>query len=144
MKVGFTGNQNGMTKAQKVAFVDTLLEWDSKDFPTEFHHGDCIGSDEDAHGIVRRVCPHWRIVVHPPINASKRAFTRGDESRILRDYLPRNRDIVSETNRMIATPSQVAEQLRSGTWYTIRQARKRLRMIRIIYPNGSHKDENSY
>jgi hypothetical protein len=142
MKIGFTGNQNGMSKAQRVAFAETIISWDSKQFPTEFHHGDCIGSDEQAHFIVKEVCPHWRIIVHPPINHTKRAFVLGDESRILRDYLPRNRDIVSEALRMIATPAQYLEQLRSGTWYTIRYSRKRGRMIRIIFPDGSFRDEN--
>ena len=62
MKVGFTGTQKGMTERQFDIFAAVISELQ----PEEFHHGDCIGADEQAHDIVHVVAPDCKIVVHPP------------------------------------------------------------------------------
>lgn len=134
MRIGYTGTQRGMTGDQKHVAVNLLSQRDG-----EFHHGDCIGGDSDAHDIVINL-PYW-IVIHPPINKSKRAFKKAHEFREPEDYLARNRGIVDETERLVATPGEFEEQLRSGTWSTIRYARKLRRPIWIIFPDGSVKCE---
>ena len=53
-----------------------------------------------------------------------------------KDYLERNHDIVDETDMLIATPGEEQEVQRSGTWATIRYARKQKRTILTIYPSG--------
>ena len=55
-------------------------------------------------------------------------------------YLERNKDIVDETGLLIATPKG-EEIVRSGTWSTIRYARKNHKKIIIIMPNGNLRFE---
>ena len=55
--------------------------------------------------------------------------------------LERNCDIVLDGDLLIATPHGYQEEMRSGTWYTIRQARKRGKKIIIVWPNGSQTCE---
>lgn len=99
----------------------------------EFHHGDCIGSDAQAHEIAQAF--GCKIVIHPPINPSKRAFCKG-EITILepRQYLDRNHDIVDACETLIATPKTSEEELRSGTWATIRYARKTGKNVIVLHP----------
>lgn len=101
----------------------------------ELHHGDCIEADAEAHEIARAL--GWHIVGHPPTNPHKRAFCQFDEARPPAPYLVRNRHIVNETTALLATPRSFAEVIRSGTWATIRYARKLGRPVIVIYPNGS-------
>jgi hypothetical protein len=133
LKVGFTGTQRGMTPEQRKTLTSLfrVLSFD------EFHHGDCVGADAEAFSLVHSFTSS-RIVVHPPLNTSKRAFTTHyDESRPERDYLDRNHDIVDETDLLIATPSEPTERLRSGTWATVRYARKSKKDVILVFPNGS-------
>lgn len=128
MKVGFTGTQAGMSQHQKEQFVLKMLELN----PTQFHHGDCIGADAEAHDIVREFFPNVRIVGHPPDSDKKRAFKKCDEYRECLPYLERNHNIVDETDFLIGSPKQDEEELRSGTWATIRYSRKRNKLRRIL------------
>lgn len=141
MKIGFTGTQIGMTEAQKTRFRQLMLGFS---FPVdEFHHGDCIGADSTAHDIVREIHPYTIIIIHPPINGSKRAYRDGTILPAA-EYLQRNKDIVDNTDGLIATPAQIGEQLRSGTWSTIRYARKLNKPIIIIYPNGGSRTTRTW
>lgn len=128
MKIGFTGTQEGLTRKQEARF-DVLL----MGLTGEFHHGDCIGADSEAHDIAREQGFH--IVIHPPVSWTKRARKSGDELRKPLPYLDRNRKIVDETEMLIAAPKGMEEK-RSGTWATVRYARKLKRPIIIVYPDG--------
>lgn len=108
----------------------------------EFHHGDCIGSDAEAHEIVGRWAPNAELHVHPPSNPVARARCQGNVTYREKGYLERDRDIVDATVLLIATPKTFHEVKRSGTWYTIRYARSQLRTIAIILPDGSLETEN--
>lgn len=135
MRVGFTGTQRGMTGPQ-AATLERMLRWAKRAEPdSEFHHGDCDGADDQAHDIAVDVVG-LEPVIHPPKNPAKRAFKKA--ARILKPkpYLTRNHDIVDDTQRLIATPGEREEQLRSGTWATVRYARKLRRKVTIIYPEG--------
>ena len=123
---GFTGTRNGMTKLQKVSFKKLSCVTIS-----ELHLGDCIGSDADAYHLF-----NGKKIGHPPTDNIKRAFLKYDEERESKPYLERNRDIVNETDTLIATPDG-KEIKRSGTWATIRYARKKNKEIIIIEPNGT-------
>jgi len=59
-----------------------------------------------------------------------------------KEPLARNRDIVNMSDILIAAPGEKAEVLRSGTWATIRYARKMSRKLLVIYPKGSCKGNN--
>jgi hypothetical protein len=120
MRIGFTGTQEGMSQHQKEQFVLKMLELQ----PTEFHHGDCIGADADAHDIVREFFPNVKIVVYPPILTKKRAFKQGDEFKEPESYITRDYKIVDAVEFLIGTPKSNQEVIRSGTWTTIRYARR--------------------
>jgi hypothetical protein len=134
MRVGFTGTSSGMTHAQ-LDSVETLLVF----LCSELHHGDCVGADAQAHDLAER--HHIGTVVHPPLDPKSRAHKQGDEVRQARPYLRRNQDIVRETNMLLAAPATEAEQLRSGTWSTVRFARHLGRRIFLVLPDGSMRRE---
>lgn len=146
MIIGFTGNQNGMSGKQRKAFYDLIYEFNCR----EFRHGDCYGSDEDSHNLVVRYFKSCkvrnlfigRIIIHPPINDSKRAWCRAKTILPAKEYLDRNKDIVNNSDLMIATPKEFEMQLRSGTWSTVRYSLKKNKKTIIIYPDGSLKREN--
>lgn len=137
LSIGFTGNQEGMTRNQKESLTMLLkstLEWNkilNNEVP-HFHHGDCIGSDSEAHDIAEAL--GYVIDIHPPINPMKRAYkqtiygTRFPD----REYLERNQDICASVELLIAAPKKfddklnsfgIREELRSGTWATVRYMR---------------------
>lgn len=125
--VGFTGTQAGMSARQLRGLRRVLTQLGAK----EFHHGDCIGSDEEAHDVADVM--GLRLVIHPPDNDSKRAFCRGAiRTYPPRPYLKRNQDIVNSSQVLVAAPKSGEEELRSGTWATIRYARKLGRRVIIL------------
>jgi hypothetical protein len=128
--LGFTGTQQGLTEPQIHLLVDALLRY----APREVHHGDCIGADAQFHDLVRKLLPLARVVIHPPTIAAKRAFCEGDEERASLAYLTRNRAIVRESQGLIAAPAEREEKRRSGSWATVREARKQNRPLLLILP----------
>ncbi len=114
---------------------ETLWRFLLERAPGEFHEGDCIGADAQAAFLAREV--GFRIICHPPTNESKRAFFPSDETWPAAPYLDRNKTIVNRSREMIATPGEFEEQLRSGTWSTIRYARKTRKPVSIVFPDGS-------
>lgn len=99
----------------------------------ELHHGDCIGADNFAHSAARLL--GMRVVIHPPKKPDARAWNKGDEMREEKDYLERNKDIVNETDLLIGLPDG-PEQLRSGTWSTLRHAARFGHPFAIITTGG--------
>jgi hypothetical protein len=139
MILGFTGTQRGITINQS----DRLLYWLEKLWPwDEFHHGDCIGADAQANELILAHFPSSSLNIHPPINPSKRAYCSGALIHPPKEYLPRNKDIVVVSNVMFACPSGDTEQLRSGTWSTVRFSRKISRALCTIFPSGDDSWSN--
>jgi hypothetical protein len=136
MKIGFTGTQRGMTDEQKQTLRGYLRN-QVMVRPEEFHHGDCIGADQQAAIIAYTL--GIKLVIHPPIKEDKRAYVLLSQSevRLARAYLDRNHDIVDETEILFAAPKTAEEQQRSGTWATVRYAEKKHKRIYLIYPGGS-------
>jgi len=139
MKVGFTGTQVGMSRAQRVWLEEYLRgAFPSTSPPDEFHHGDCVGADVEAHSLVRELTFPPLIVIHPPRNASKRAFTfkqrnKGGTLQLpSKGYIERNHDIVDATDVLVAAPRTDKEEIRSGTWATVRYALRLGRVVHII------------
>jgi hypothetical protein len=140
LKIGFTGTRgpkddgSGMNEYQQAA-LKTFLK--SKEF-NEFHHGDCVGSDAQAHEIVTVMKDSGidiKRVGHPPKYKKYRAFCDFDYEHKPHEYLKRNHYIVDDTDILIATP-YCKEKVRSGTWATVRYARKKGRKIYIIHKSG--------
>ena len=132
-KIGFTGTRHGMTEPQKKALKNILKH---KEFE-EFHHGDCLGSDQQAHDIATQYksIHNIKIIGHPPKYNKYRAYCQFDFAKKPADYLTRNRDIVNNTDFLIATPDTI-EKLHSGTWSTVRYARTEKKRIYIIHKSG--------
>lgn len=133
MKVGITGTQVGLTVQQ----FETLKKLLGVILMDEIHAGDCVGVDAECIMLVKEIQPTVKTVGHPPINPSKRAFLDYDETRELKEYIDRNHDIVDECDTLIACPKQKDEVLRSGTWATVRYARKQEKVVIVIKPDGT-------
>jgi len=138
MKIGFTGTREGVTEQQIQALKNIIKELEI----TEFHHGDCVGADETSHNIIKELKPETHIVIHPPTCKDFRAYCKGNIEIKPKPYLDRNKDIVNDSEFLIAMPNG-REKLHSGTWSTVRYARRLGREIRVIYPNGTVVKENS-
>ena len=140
ISIGFTGTQHGITNEQRYALNVYLKVAVNSNFEVEFHHGDCIGADKQFHELLESLkVPHivnQKIIIHPPIKNIKRAFCKSDFILEPKDYLDRNKDIVNASEILIATPKEFEEQLRSGTWSTIRYCTKQKKQAFIIFPNG--------
>ena len=133
--VGFTGSRKGMTRLQHGALHAYLLKCKKKGL-TEFHYGDCIGSDEEAAWTASLM--GFKLHSHPCTLENQRAHTelKLDVAKIYPqlDPLKRNHVIVDSVIEMYATPSEAQEVLRSGTWATIRYAQKKDIPVTIIEP----------
>jgi len=103
------------------------------------NNGDCIGADKDSGDVWIEL--GGKLHLRPPDIAAKRAFQRGEAIDRPLPYLERNKVIVRSSRAMVATPKG-AEELRSGTWSTVRFARKLELPILIIYPDGECVFEN--
>jgi hypothetical protein len=120
IKIGFTGLRFGMTPPQKVA-ITRLEVFTTK--VLEAHHEDYLGSDADFHHFIREIDQGIRIIIHlcipanHPDDTTLRAFCKGDHTSEPKSFFARNRDIVDETDMLIATPAIKKET--GETWYTI-------------------------
>jgi hypothetical protein len=122
-----------MTKEQHAAVIEILR----LERPSLVRHGDAIGADSDFHKIAQNL--GIPIVIHPSTLIEQRAFSKG----AIKEFAPlppleRNRIIVDSSDFIIAAPGETHEVLRSGTWATIRYAKRRGKKLYIIYPNGSY------
>lgn len=130
MIVGFTGTREGMTDLQKALLVNRLAGL----CPDQFLHGDCIGADEEAHQLVRLHHPNCAIILHPPSYPEYRAYCEADIEMPPQGFLARNRAIAMRCDELVAAPKQTVQELRSGTWATIRYARKAGKPVHLLMP----------
>jgi len=137
MRVGFTGSRHGIGRDRVLPLLKLL---DSLK-PSELHHGDCVGADQDAHVLACDL--KIPIVIHPPVSNQYRARMQYGDPTILppKPYLARNHDIVDAVEVLVACPREATEVQRSGTWATVRYARKRGVPVKLIYPRGEIKCE---
>lgn len=134
VRVGFTGTREGMTDQQKKMVFCLLRDIGF----TQGHHGDCVGADVDFHELCVQM--GIRTVGHPPSQSRHRAYCETDETRLPRDYIRRNRDIINETDILIGCPKELEEPTSprgSGTWSTIKHARDRVGQVTyVVWYNG--------
>ena len=132
MNYGFTGTRAGMTERQQHG-LDLIL-CDHSTTTASFQHGGCHGADAEAHKIA---APHAARCVHPGDKDQHRGWSMRSDYAVLRawkPYLERNHTIVDICDVLIAAPKTPTEELRSGTWATIRYARKIGRPVIILDP----------
>lgn len=147
--VGFTGTRTGMT-AKQIAWMHILLDafmWLQKKKAFDkskcfILHGDCVGADAEfdaiasGHGLNR--------VIFPCTLENQRAHCERLGAEIGQEPkapLERNKDIITKSTVLIAAVATKNEVKRSGTWATIRHARKMKKSIFIIYPDGNWNKE---
>jgi len=140
MIIGFTGTRLGMTPPQRIAVRELLEQFKTGD--DEFHHGDCVGADSQAHDLAEE--KNLFTVSHPPRNPRLRAFKSANLTLEEKSYHDRNCDIVKTCDLLIAAVDGMMEVVRgSGTWSTIREARRLHKRRHVVYPDGSVVDEAS-
>jgi len=129
--IGITGTRSAITIPQGRALFDLLRQ-----MRTRFlwmNHGDCVGVDE--------VVSQWwsiesgRLRAHDPDIDALRAFVTSDERMPPLPYLARNRAIVDTSRALVAVPNG-PERERSGTWATVRYARRLGKPLAIVMPDG--------
>lgn len=133
-RAGFTGTRQGMTPQQE-ATVAGLLHQEKVEIAD---HGGCVGADIDFDELCWTYQPRSIIVsVHPSnLKHQQGKWHYTPYLCLEKPPLERNRDIVDKSNFLIATPKEYIEVLRSGTWATIRYARKQKKPIYIVRPDG--------
>lgn len=124
-----------MNLYQKEKVIELLNKYIN--YKIEIHHGDCIGADKDFHNL----CEEFKIdknknliiIIHPPNKNELRSFNNGDIVLQSKTYLERNTDIVTNSDIIIGCPQDSSKEiLRSGTWSTIRTARKMKKQLFIF------------
>lgn len=139
--VGFTGTRHGMTIEQYSRLKSYFSSFFAKHESFSLHHGDCVGADAAMHEFVFRNFPNAHIIIHPPDIGRDRAFChlkwKGEYTIYsTAPYLTRNQDIIRASDFLFAAPDTNTMQMRGGTWYTIRTAKKIGKEVHVIYPNG--------
>jgi hypothetical protein len=133
MVIGFTGTRQGMTPAQR----HTLLRVFQRFGISVLHHGGAPGADEQAHEIAQSL--DAQIIEHPSTHKQRGVcpLQPGDYRLTAFAPLVRNKYIVNDCARLVATPAQEHPILRSGTWATVRYAMRAKRRAWIVVPDGA-------
>lgn len=137
IRIGFTGSQGGMTPEQKDRLRGFLTYAMATCGDVEFNHGNCIGSDTEASWIAYEVgCD---VHAYPCDIISKWGNAYYGTIWDAHDPPPpmeRNETLAS-FDLLVGAPEQNEEIRRSGTWATVRRARKRATPVYILWPDGS-------
>jgi hypothetical protein len=136
--IAFTGTRRGLSPAQIAALRVVLAE--PRFAGATLHNGCAEGADEaclELADILDGVLVLW------PCNAARRlwafGFVDGRDYWSIQPTLPpleRNRRMVAAASVVVACPDG-PERLRSGTWSTVREARRMGRTVVICWPDGS-------
>lgn len=116
MTVSFTGTRKGMSQSQErqlhylLSILAAAVSYDQTLGSLSFRHGGAKGADLQADAIAEQWIPRKYIRAFPPPPG---------ESPLIRD----KRDIAMPCHLLIAAPHTDTEELRSGTWATVRYAR---------------------
>lgn len=124
--LGMTGTRAGVS-SDILEFVRQFVELNKFEHAI---HGGAVGADTQFDLLMKEL--------HVPITVIR------PQKCISREYLRRNREIVDASTVMIALTNifdSDAEPLRSGTFATIRYARKKNKPLVIVYRNGKFKTE---
>jgi len=138
MNIGFTGTREGMTFNQKRTLSSILAWYASNQNAEQFHHGNCVGSDEQAARIADG--KSYVTVAHPAKGMVEwQSNYKSDLSMPEDKPLQRNKTIVQRSDLLIACPKEGYEPPAArgqGTWSCIRYARAKKLKVIIIWPSG--------
>src|ERR1700693_4636790 len=130
--VGFTGTRKGASELQLKRVEQALYSLGT----SWFVHGGSEGADKQAHFIAKMLMV--KIRVRPAVNCW---WPDADDLTHSKPPLERNKDIVNDVQYMLACPAIFEEELRSGTWATIRYAREIHKPLAIIWPDDTQNLE---
>lgn len=143
MVYSFTGTQAGITNLQYIE-LDLTIE-DRFSEITALNHGGCIGADAAFHDLLNEQSLLDLLTVWPASGVAPKKIAKlsGSGFKVHKPLPPleRNQLMVAECQVLIACPKEVNEQVRSGTWATVRRARAIGRKILYIFPDGETWEE---
>ncbi len=130
--LAFTGTRQGMTIPQMSEVAGYLVLHPEFD---EYHHGGCVGADARFHQMVIELMEEYELHIHwSDIPGLHMSHPRNAVQHEAKRPLLRNRDMADIANTLLATPKEADEITRSGTWATIRYARKAGAEVIIFAP----------
>lgn len=138
MILSFTGTRRGMKPAQyeRVFFAVKQTAW------TRAVHGCCHGSDREFHDLTSSLAHDLF-----PSNEEQHQWALQNSfggRNVIYPIMPpieRDKKMVDLGNTLIATPGGMQEIVHSGTWTTIRYARRIRRHTIICWPDGTVTEE---
>lgn len=151
MILGFTGTRQSMTDEQRHA-LPTALPF----IPDHVLHGGAVGADTEFDAWLQtmwRVQPSlMNVILHIEIYPSNTArhdywnWKYDNEKQWLTIHpamqpLARNFRIAQRCDQLLACPFQKNEQVRGGTWATVRYARKAGKPVTLLLPDGTIRRE---
>lgn len=131
---GFTGTRAGMTLRQGAVMREALKIGK----PAIIRHGASYGADFEFHAMWREELPK-RFADVWPCQLSRAKLFDGQNNVAVNPLMPplqRNEEIVKRSKFLLAAPHREMEEQRSGTWATIRCARRLKVPILIVWPRG--------
>ena len=95
----------------------------------EFHYGGAFGVDTWCASVATALYPEAAHILHVPLGCRwnerlERLYEFDEVIYVEGGYMKRNDSLVEAAGRLLAFPKTANEVLRSGTWATIRRARK--------------------
>lgn len=126
-----------MTREQYSTMEDLVVARWYRRYPMVGHHGLCVGADESFNDMCRSVLM-CKVVGHPgPAPTELESYRYVDDRRPRAPYLARNSHIVRDCQVIIAAPRTATEEMRSGTWQTVRLARRAGKQLIVVMPEGT-------
>lgn len=140
--VGFTGTRKRVLPLQRFG-LRRLLRCLFGMGHRRFVHGCCKGADWIATEIAYEM---GYVIEGYPSNLRNfvdvRSIAACDWIHMPRPPLDRNALIIHPAHVVVGVPATEEEEVRSGTWATIRLARKAAKPLVLVYPDGSQTYEN--
>lgn len=130
---GVTGTREGIISHQHRWLLPVMRKFKDQGFILQ-HNGDCIHADYWMAWAWRRV--QGLVELHPPLKKDGRAWFKGDFEHDPQDYGVRDQYIVDRSEMMVVMPRDMHEITRSGTWMTVRMARRKGIPRLIVWPDG--------
>ena len=133
--IGFTGTRGGLRTVQSDNLLRELVALREK--ADVMDNGCCEGSDRIAWSMWRDLGGRFRLRPgdRDQWDWAQQACRREDELFAPVGYMERN-ELIARNPVVVATPAEDAEMQRSGTWATIRRARRAESYLILISPNG--------
>lgn len=135
MNISFTGTRQGFNAFQASTLHAYLEKY--KSHIAKAFHGNCNGADIQFHKLLREVFGRtiWIGIYPSNINNNYEVFKDADwVAPFVEPPLIRNQTLVDSGDVLLATPRKRQEELRSGTWHTIRYARLTHHRVEIFWP----------